>query len=54
MRTHKSFYDLLRFKLRCMGPWAFARYMRNMGFRLEYTLRVMFPTKYGRSKHVHT
>jgi len=38
--------ELLRKKLKRIGPWAFARYMRNQGFRLEYTLHVMFPAKY--------
>ncbi len=30
-----------------IGSWAFARYCRNQGFRLEYTLHVMFPQKYN-------
>lgn len=38
--------QMLRQKLKQMGPWTFPRYMRNKGFNLEYTLHVMFPQKY--------
>ena len=37
----------LRKKLKKIGHWSFARYMRNRGFTLEYTLHVMFPQKYN-------
>lgn len=40
----------LRAMLRRIGPWAFARYMRNQGYKLSYTLHVMFPAKYRNAR----
>lgn len=34
-----------------VGSWAFARYCRNQGFRLGFTLSVMFPNKYKGVPH---